>query len=130
MRSPRWGCSFAQSVWRDSPGAEELADLHGAEAPSEWVARWAQLVTRGPVLDVASGAGRHARFFAGRGLAVVAVDNAPQSIPGGTFVQADLGGGHRWPFAGQRFAGVALPNYLHPSRCGQLEVALEHGGVG
>src|SRR3989442_7058042 len=71
MRSPRWGCSFAQSVWRDSPGAEELADLHGAEAPSEWVVRWAQLVTRGPVLDVASGAGRHARFFSGRGLAVV-----------------------------------------------------------
>ncbi|TMI14678.1 MAG: SAM-dependent methyltransferase, partial [Betaproteobacteria bacterium] len=35
--------------------------MHGAEAPSEWVARWAQLVTRGPVLDVASGAGRHAR---------------------------------------------------------------------
>jgi len=37
--------------------------------------RWAQLVTRGPVLDVASGAGRHARFFAGRGLESVAVDN-------------------------------------------------------
>src|SRR5256885_3087274 len=100
MRSPRWGCSFAQSAWQDSPGAEELADLHGAEAPSEWVVRWAQLVTRGPVLDVASGAGRHARFFAGRGLAVVAVDNVPQAIPRAAFVQAHLEGGPSGPVAG------------------------------
>src|SRR2546429_8412960 len=109
MRSPRWGCSFAQSAWRDSPGAAELADLHGAEAPSEWVVRWAQLVTRGPVLDVASGAGRHARFFAGRGLAVVAVDSGPQTIPGATFVQADLGSGQRRRFPGPPLApgGVA-----------------------
>src|SRR5207302_5316193 len=87
--------------------------LHGAEAPSEWVVRWAQLVTRGPVLDVASGAGRHARFFAGRGLQVVAVDNVAQRIPGVTFVQADLESGERWPFAGQRFAAVVVANYLH-----------------
>src|SRR2546429_3911123 len=129
MRSPRWGCSFAQSAWRDSPGAAELADLHGAEAPSEWVVRWAQLVTRGPVLDVASGAGRHARFFAGRGLAVVAVDNVPQSIPGATFVQADLEGGQRWPFAGQRFAAVVVTNYLHRPLFAHLELALDEGGV-
>src|SRR2546425_12250608 len=129
MRSPRWGCSFAQSVWRDSPGAAELADLHGAGAPAEWVVRWAQLVTRGPVLDVASGAGRHARFFAGRGLAVVAVDNVPQSIPGATFVQADLEGGQRWPFAGQRFAAVVVTNYLHRPLFAQLELALDEGGV-
>jgi 2-polyprenyl-3-methyl-5-hydroxy-6-metoxy-1,4-benzoquinol methylase len=38
------------------------------------VVRWAPLVARGPVLDVASGAGRHAKFFAERGLEVVAVD--------------------------------------------------------
>src|SRR2546426_1829094 len=101
MRSPRWGCSFAQSVWRDSPGAAELADLHGAEAPSEWVVRWAQLVTRGPVVDVASGAGRHARFFAGRGLAVVAGDNAPQAIPRAAVWPADLEGGPRRPLSGQ-----------------------------
>jgi len=103
--------------------------LHGAEAPSEWVVRWAQLVTRGPVLDVASGAGRHARFFAGRGLAVVAVDNAPQSIPGATFVQADLESGQRWPFAGQRFAAVVVANYLHRPLLAQLELALDEGGV-
>ncbi|HJV10877.1 MAG TPA: class I SAM-dependent methyltransferase, partial [Burkholderiales bacterium] len=63
---------------------------HGSEAPSSWVARWAALVRHGPVLDVASGAGRHARFFAERNLAVVAVDRKPQSIPNVKFVQADL----------------------------------------
>ena len=54
------------------------------ETPSDWVVRWAPLVTHGPVLDVASGAGRHARFFAGRGMEVVAVDRDAQVIPGVT----------------------------------------------
>jgi SAM-dependent methyltransferase len=103
--------------------------VHGAEAPSEWVVRWAQLVRRGPVLDVASGAGRHARFFAGRGLAVVAVDTAPQSIPGVTFVQADLESGQRWPFTGQRFAAVVVTNYLHRPLFAQLEQAVDEGGL-
>jgi SAM-dependent methyltransferase len=102
--------------------------LHGAEAPSAWVVRWAQLVTHGPVLDVASGAGRHARFFAGRGLDVVAVDNVPQRIPGVTFVQADLESGP-WPFAGQRFAAVVVANYLHRPLFAQLEQAVDEGGV-
>jgi SAM-dependent methyltransferase len=102
--------------------------LHGAEAPSEWVVRWAQLVRHGPVLDVASGAGRHARFFAGRGLDVVAVDNVPQRIPGVTFVQADLESGP-WPFAGQRFAAVVVANYLHRPLFAQLEQAVDEGGV-
>src|SRR2546427_11724010 len=101
MRSPRWGCSLAQPVWWDSPGAAELADLHGAEAPSEWVVRWSQLVTRGPVLDVASGAGRHARFFAGGGLAVGAVDSVSPSIPGGAVGHARVGRGQRGAFPSQ-----------------------------
>jgi 2-polyprenyl-3-methyl-5-hydroxy-6-metoxy-1,4-benzoquinol methylase len=44
------------------------------ESPSDWVVRWAPLVARGPVLDVACGGGRHARLFRDRGLDVVAVD--------------------------------------------------------
>ena len=91
--------------------------------------RWGQLVTRGPVLDVASGAGRHARYFAGRGLAVVAVDSVPQSIPGVTFVPADLENGERWPFAGQRFAAVVVTNYLHRPLFAQLEQSVDEGGV-
>jgi SAM-dependent methyltransferase len=76
--------------------------------------RWAPLVTRGPVLDVASGSGRHSKLFASRGLEVIAVDRDAQSIPGVRFVQADLEeDGRPWPFAGQRFGAIVVTNYLH-----------------
>jgi SAM-dependent methyltransferase len=100
------------------------------ETPSEWVVRWAPLVTRGPVLDVASGAGRHARFFADRGLKVVAVDRDAQTLPHGIqFIQADLEDGGPWPFAGQRFGAIVVTNYLHRALLPQLAEALDEGGV-
>ena len=45
------------------------------DQPSAWVVRWAPLVERGPVLDVASGAGRHCKVFLQQKLPVVAVDH-------------------------------------------------------
>jgi SAM-dependent methyltransferase len=98
------------------------------ESPSDWIVRWAPLVTRGPVLDLACGAGRHARFFADRGLDVVAVDREPHSIPGVKFVKADLEGGP-WPFTGQRFAAVVVANYLHRPLFPSIGAALAEGGV-
>ena len=99
------------------------------EQSSPWVTRWAGLVERGPVLDVACGAGRHARLFAERGLEVVAVDREPQSIPGVRFVQADLEADGRWPFGDERFAAIVATNYLHRPLFAQLEAALADGGV-
>jgi SAM-dependent methyltransferase len=99
------------------------------DLPSEWVRRWADLVTQGPVLDVASGSGRHAILFAERGLEVVAVDREAQSIAGVRFVQADLEGGGAWPFAGQRFAAIIVTNYLHRPLMPALEGALAEEGV-
>lgn len=96
--------------------------------PSAWVMRWAPLVTRGPVLDVASGEGRHSIVFAERGLEVLAVDRDPQSIPGARFVRADLESGP-WPFAGQRFGCVVVTNYLHRSLFAALAGAVDEGGV-
>ena len=101
----------------------------GPETPSEWVVRWAPLVKRGPVLDVASGAGRHAKFFAGRGLDVVAVDRDEQRIPSVRFVRADLEGGGPWPFAGQRFGAIVVTNYLHRPILPRLAESLDEGGV-
>jgi SAM-dependent methyltransferase len=98
------------------------------ESPSDWVVRWAPLVTRGPVLDLASGSGRHARFFADRGLDVVAVDREPQSIAGVKFTQADLEGGP-WPLPGQRFAAIVVTNYLHRPLFPAIEAALAESGV-
>jgi SAM-dependent methyltransferase len=98
------------------------------DLPSDWVRRWAALVERGPVLDVACGAGRHAVLFAERGLEVVAVDREPQRIPGVRFVQADLEGAP-WPFGGERFAAIVVTNYLHRPLLKTLEAALAEEGV-
>jgi SAM-dependent methyltransferase len=98
------------------------------EQPSPWVRPWAPLVERGPVLDVACGAGRHARLFAERGLKVVAVDRDAQDIPGVRYVQADLEGAP-WPFGAERFAAIVVTNYLHRPLLAQLEAALAEEGV-
>ena len=102
--------------------------MHAVDAPSAWVARWAGLVERGPVLDVACGSGRHARLFAERGVGVIAVDREPQAIEGAKFVQADLEGAP-WPFAGQRFAAIVVTNYLHRPLLPILEASLDEGGI-
>jgi len=91
--------------------------------------RCAPLVTRGPVLDVASGSGRHAKLFASRGLEVIAVDRDAQSIPGVRFVQADLENGSPWPFTGQRFGGIVVTNYLHRPLLPVLARSLAEQGV-
>ena len=102
---------------------------HASLDPSPWVVRWAPVVTRGPVLDVASGGGRHARFFAQRKLEVVAVDREPQVIEGVKFVQADLEDGSPWPFGGQRFGAIVVTNYLHRPLLPTLVASLAEGGV-
>jgi len=102
---------------------------HDIVAPSAWVVRWAPLITRGPVLDVACGGGRHARLFLDRGIQVVAVDRDPQSIPGARFVRADLESGSAWPCLGERFAGVVVTNYLHRPLFPQLVASLAPDGV-
>src|SRR5688572_20511142 len=102
-----------------------VADL----TPSPWVMRWAHLVERGPVLDVACGAGRHAIFFAERGFDVVALDREPQQIQGVHFVCADLENGNPWPLGDQRFAAIVVTNYLHRPLLPVLAERLEEGGL-
>lgn len=103
--------------------------------PSAWVTRWAGLVPAGgPVLDVACGNGRHARYFAGRGHPVEAVDrdaDALSLISGVTGVQtrcADLEKAP-WPYAGEEFAGIVVANYLHRPLFPSLLSSLGDGGV-
>jgi SAM-dependent methyltransferase len=97
--------------------------------------RWAErLPSGGRVLDVASGNGRHARFLAGRGHPVEAVDRDPaalSSLAGVSGVStrcADLEGGP-WPYDGESFAGVVVTNYLHRPLFPHLLAALAPGGV-
>ena len=100
-----------------------------SDAASPWVVRWAPLVARGPVLDVACGEGRHASLFAAKGLRVVAVDRQEQWISGVEFIKADLEGGNPWPFAGRRFGAIVVTNYLHRPLFPHLRDSLEERGV-
>lgn len=102
---------------------------HDIVAPSAWVARWAPLITRGRALDLACGAGRHARLLADLGHEVTAVDRDPQQLAGIRFVQADLEDGSPWPLPGEQFQGIVVANYLHRPLFPRIAGALAPGGV-
>jgi len=109
--------------------------LHAEQRPSDWIRRFAPLVAPGGrVLDVACGAGRHARLFAQRGCAVVAVDREPRLDPDlqaharVDLRVADLEQGS-WPLTGERFDAVVVTNYLHRPLFPHLLAALAPGGV-
>lgn len=104
--------------------------------PSPWVERFAGLVQPGgPVLDIASGYGRHFRYFLERGHPVTGVDidvSGLADLAGqarAEIVEADLEGGAPWPFAGRAFAGIIVVNYLHRPLFPLLIEALAEGGV-
>lgn len=105
---------------------------HGPDAPSRWIARFADLVPAGgTVLDLAAGGGRHARLFLARGHDVVAVDRdigrlAP--APGLTTIEADLEAGP-WPLGERTFGGVVVTNYLHRPLLPRLTAAMAPGGA-
>jgi SAM-dependent methyltransferase len=91
--------------------------------------RWAPKVRVGPVLDLASGEGRHAGFFKELGFDVVAVDRIPTPLEGIRVVKADLEDGTPWPLAGEQFGGIVVTNYLHRPLFSRIEAALAPGGV-
>jgi SAM-dependent methyltransferase len=104
--------------------------------PSDWVTRWAHLIASdASVLDVASGRGRHARFFADRGNAVLAVDRDEEALAsmndaGIETLRADLENGSPWPIPADRtFGAVIVTNYLHRPLFGHLLDSLAPGGV-
>ena len=110
-------------------------DPHDALAPSPWIVRFASLIPPDArVLDVAAGHGRHARFFAGRGARVVAVDRdaaslaAVDGVPGVQSRVADLEQA-AWPFPGERFDAIVVVHYLHRALFPRLLEALSDDGV-
>lgn len=107
--------------------------MHGTEAPSAWVRRWAHLVPAGgSVLDVACGHGRHVRWFAARGHKVTGVDRSAEGIASiatlGRAVEADIENGP-WPFEGERFDAVVVTNYLWRPLWPTLVASVADGGV-
>ncbi|MCA3105938.1 MAG: class I SAM-dependent methyltransferase [bacterium] len=111
---------------------------HAPASPSPWVTCWGAEVTTGPVLDLACGSGRHARWFVAHGLPVVAVDrqrpgtSGPDdlcNLPGVEFIQADLEDGSPWPLGERRFAAIVVTNYLHRPLFPLIAGALAEGGL-
>ncbi|WP_169834994.1 class I SAM-dependent methyltransferase [Pandoraea oxalativorans] len=109
---------------------------HGTGAPSAWLVRWAHLIAPGArVLDLACGHGRHARWLAGRGVHVMAVDRddaalaTMATLPNVTTLSADLEGAP-WPLAAHApFDAVIVTNYLHRPLLAQIAASVAPGGV-
>jgi len=106
---------------------------HADLPASPWVRRWAAWIRPGgAVLDVACGAGRHARWLAALGFEVDAVDRDPAlfaSPPASVrLLAADLESGP-WPYGGRRFDAVIVANYLHRPLLPTLVDSLEPGGL-
>ncbi|MDH3201505.1 MAG: class I SAM-dependent methyltransferase [Myxococcales bacterium] len=104
-------------------------------APSSWVERFAPLIrAKGTVLDLACGGGRHSRYLNALGYRLVAADidvsglsdlSANDDVE---IIEADLEAGD-WLFAGRRFDGIVVTNYLHRPHLPLLVESLAPGGV-
>ncbi len=102
--------------------------------------RFAPLIPRGEVLDLACGGGRHSVLLAAMGYDVIALDRddvalsllaAKQRI---TTMHFDLenpveGGVPAWPFEANRFSGMVITNYLHRPLLPHLAASLAPHGV-
>lgn len=107
--------------------------MHLLSDASPWIQRWSHLLPPGgTVLDVACGAGRHARWLAGRGHAVTGIDRdaaALARLPAAvTALNADIENAP-WPLPGQTFAGVIVTHYLWRNLLPTLVASVAPGGV-
>gem|GEM_PF-139494 len=128
---------FAESSFRRYSRLASLLqlDMHDQTSPSPWMIRHAGFVkARTTLLDVGCGHGRHAKFFASRGVLVTAVDRdaaALTSIRGTTGVtieQRDLEN-HPWPYAPESFDCIVVCNYLWRPTAAALLATLKPGGL-
>jgi len=111
------------------------SNRHFGLTPSPWVVRFAPLVAPGKrVLDLAAGRGRHALFFAARGVQVLAVDRDAAALatfagsPGIETRVADLEQ-RDWPFSTERFDAIVVVHYLHRASLSHLLAALTPDGL-
>ena len=107
--------------------------LHGLNAASEWVQRYAALIRpSGTVLDVACGAGRHMKLLSELGLNCLGVDQSEQALElaqtYGRVLCADIEN-EPWPLPGQHFDAVVVTNYLWRPLLQTLVQSLADGGI-
>lgn len=102
---------------------------------SAWIDSHSHLApSRGRVLDLACGNGRHSRLFLHLGHGVTAVDRDLDGVadladqPQVTLLEADLENAP-WPLAGQQFDTVIVCNYLHRPLLPAIARAVAPGGL-
>jgi len=107
---------------------------------SPWILRFADDVAAGGrVLDLACGAGRHARFFLARGCRVTAIDRDLSAMadlrgdPHLELLEIDLEQDDDGPLAGRSasraFDAVVVVNYLHRPLMADIVAAVAPGGL-
>ena len=107
--------------------------MHGTEAPSLWIQRWAHLIQPGAhVLDLTCGAGRHMQYLRQRGHRLLGVDRSEEALAAasawGETVQADIENGP-WPLDGQQFGAVVVTHYLWRPLWPRITDSVQTGGV-
>jgi SAM-dependent methyltransferase len=114
---------------------ETPSSASAGPAPSPWIRRFAPLIRPGGrVLDLAAGAGRHARFLREAGFSVLAADREIGGLadlaatPSCAIVAIDLEDGAPWALGGG-FDGIVVTNYLHRPLLPDLAAALAPGGI-
>ena len=126
---------FSVKPSMNPPAPQALPAHPPVPTVSAWVVRFsAAIKPAGVVLDLACGGGRHARYLAGLGLQVEAVDRDAAAL----VALADVAGVHThcadlegsaWPYPTQLFDAIIVTNYLHRPLFPLLASALVSGGV-
>ncbi len=113
------------------------ADIPRVEMePSPWVRRFADLIPEnGAVLDLACGAGRHARYLLSLGFRVLLLDRNITAVADlaadehAELIACDLEDGRPWPLGERTFDGVLVTNYLYRPLMKSIVSAVAPGGV-
>jgi len=110
---------------------------HRTSVASPWVERFLSGVKAGGhVLDVACGTGRHLRLVLAAGLRATGVDRDVARLaedicdaPGCALIEDDLEDGEPPVFAGRRFDGVIVTNYLWRPLLPAIVAAVASDGI-
>jgi SAM-dependent methyltransferase len=130
-----------------TPSDRPLPDIPPSPVgtPDAWVIKFAPLVPKGQILDLACGRGRHGRYFLNQNYPVTFLDKIISGVadleshPRATLIQYDLenhtpNSGDQnqavpWPFEMALFSGIVVSNYLHRPLLPYLLQSLKPGAV-